>query len=231
LDAIPAKLEKYVAIWNPQVFLNSSEIKPKSQDPVLLKIDPINENYHNNTLEWDYGICKRWLRVIEGMVLEYYIFDQNPNGSIVIKSNTKGDLKAAGYYAVDNEGNGLKGFEVVGDEKRIPAKAFENAVYPITVDDTYTGYSTSSDGDIYARDFSYSTAHNSATGTISDTGTYFSIGQEYNSRSNPPYRIDRGFVFFDTSSIPSSATISDATLSLYGYRDRSVTDFDITIPA
>jgi hypothetical protein len=43
------------------------------------------------------------------------------------------------------------------------------------------------------------------------------------------YRIDRGYVYFDTSAIPDSATIASATLYLYGQADNSTTDFNLNI--
>jgi hypothetical protein len=44
----------------------------------LLATDPINPNYSNNTLEWDYGICKRRLRLIEGHLCGSWVFASNP---------------------------------------------------------------------------------------------------------------------------------------------------------
>ncbi|HBC89534.1 MAG TPA: hypothetical protein DCZ94_21565 [Lentisphaeria bacterium] len=43
------------------------------------------------------------------------------------------------------------------------------------------------------------------------------------------YSIYRSFLFFDTSSITNNAIINSATLSLYGERDQSDTDFNIAI--
>jgi hypothetical protein len=43
------------------------------------------------------------------------------------------------------------------------------------------------------------------------------------------YQVDRGYVYFDTSSIPDSVEIASATLYLYGQADNSTTDFNISI--
>ncbi len=87
-----------------------------------------------------------------------------------------------------------------------------------------TFYSSASDGYIYKTGTNYTTVHNSATGTVSAAISVFRIGQKGTS-----YGVYRAFVFFDTSSIPSNATIISATLSLYGSTDFSDTDFDIII--
>jgi len=66
------------ASWSPQVFLNGTETVC-NPEPALLGVDPTNENYFNNILEWDYGFCKRRLRLIEGAILEIYILDHHPD--------------------------------------------------------------------------------------------------------------------------------------------------------
>ncbi|MBE3120757.1 MAG: hypothetical protein IMZ53_14075, partial [Thermoplasmata archaeon] len=48
-------------------------------------------------------------------------------------------------------------------------------------------------------------------------------------RSPPDYNIYRGFVFFNTSTLPANAYLDSATLSLYKKDDYSTTDFAITI--
>jgi len=52
------------------------------------------------------------------------------------------------------------------------------------------------------------------------------IGQGWTGSS---YYIQRGALFFDTSSLPDDVYITSAMLSLYGYFDESETDFDITV--
>lgn len=46
---------------------------------------------------------------------------------------------------------------------------------------------------------------------------------------DPIYTVDRSFLFFDTSAIPDTATITSATIGLYGASDQSVTDFNLTV--
>lgn len=96
--------------------------------------------------------------------------------------------------------------------------------------DTLTVSSTTSDGFILRTgSTNYATVHDAPTGTVY-AGTeysFFKIGQYRTGLE--PYWIYRGFVFFDTSSIPSGATINSATLSLYISTDDSSQDFDVTI--
>lgn len=63
--------------WSPQVFLNGIEVlcDPK---PLLID-DPDNKNYKRNILEWDYGFCKRQLRLAHGAILENYILTHHPD--------------------------------------------------------------------------------------------------------------------------------------------------------
>lgn len=96
---------------------------------------------------------------------------------------------------------------------------FADSFY-LTKTSTYCGYTSKFDS-------SYTTAHDASTGTAYDGAIYFGVGQLYS--ATPTYTIYRGFVFFDTSSIPDIATINNATLSLYAYSDLSTADFNVTI--
>ncbi len=99
--------------------------------------------------------------------------------------------------------------------------------FPVVIDPTLTVYSISSDGHVYNSGTSYTTVQAASTGTIDGSGAYITIGQK---KIFPgTYYIYRGFVFFNTSTLPSSAYLDDATLSLYKKDDYSTTDFDITI--
>jgi len=74
---------------------------------------------------------------------------------------------------------------------------------------------------------SYSVAHDAAIAIAWDSSTSnrLPIGQAVTSGPT----IWRSALFFDTSSLPDTAVITAATLSLYGSQDASQTDFDITV--
>jgi hypothetical protein len=105
--------------------------------------------------------------------------------------------------------------------------------FPVVIDPTLTVYSTSSDGYIYNSDTNYNAVQTASTGTVNSSGAYITIGQKMVSAGLPgmpaTYSIYRGFVFFNTSALPSNAYLDNATLSLYKKDDYSATDFDITI--
>jgi hypothetical protein len=89
---------------------------------------------------------------------------------------------------------------------------------------TLTVYSSTADGYIYSSNTSYSTAR--STASLSDnSSTTVTCGQDY---SSPKYHCYESFFSFDTSSLGGAATVSSATLSLYGYSDQSNTDFTAT---
>jgi len=91
---------------------------------------------------------------------------------------------------------------------------------------TLTVYGSTSDGYIILSDATYNTAWTGASGTVVDTEGTFTLGQTYTPET---YILYRAFLFFDTSSIPSGADITLATLTFYGNSDGSATDFLITI--
>lgn len=106
--------------------------------------------------------------------------------------------------------------------------------FPVIVDPSQqqnTWMSSTNDGYIYkSSSTSYNAAWSSGTGTISSSADYITIGQNKGfTFPNPTYYVYRGFLFFNTSSLPSNAYIDNATLSLYKKGDNSTTDFTLTI--
>lgn len=76
-------------------------------------------------------------------------------------------------------------------------------------------------------EYPYLTIRNYATGTVFDSTDDVIIGQNY--PYSGLYIVYRGFLFFDTSSIPDGATIDSAILSLYVTSDNSTADFNVTV--
>ncbi len=102
-------------------------------------------------------------------------------------------------------------------------------IFPVIVDPTLSVYSLTNDGYIYNSSSNYNTAWTASTGTISSSAIYLSIGQSKVASFPPDYRVYRGFLPFNTSSLPSNAFIDRAVISLYKKDDYSTTDFNITI--
>jgi hypothetical protein len=108
----------------------------------------------------------------------------------------------------------------------VKVAALNSMTFPVVVDPTLTIYSISNDGFIYNSGSNYNTVRTASTGTVNSSWTYLSIGQK---KTGSTYYIYRGFVFFNTSTLPSNAYLDNATLSLYKKDDYSTTDFTIMI--
>lgn len=88
--------------------------------------------------------------------------------------------------------------------------------------------SSASDGYLYCQG-SYATAHNNLSSYVYyDFSSYFVV-EQMNLSGYGIYDICRAAIFFDTSNIPDSATINNATLSLDITSKSTTTDFNITV--
>jgi len=102
--------------------------------------------------------------------------------------------------------------------------------FPVVVDPTITVNTSTSDGFLHKIGSNYSTIWAAEQGTVSDEDEYISIGQnKIISDPNTYYEIDRGFLFFNTTTLPKNADIMNATLTVYKKNDYSSTNFMITI--
>ena len=207
--------------WNPQLFIGNIEIKLVS-GPKLLAEDPLDKKYHNNTIEWDYGVCVRRLRVIEGIVQDNWIFSKDPGDSVQIKENSvlsKGWSWSILPFAYDANSIPIP----ISDDKIVKAKDMKSANYPVTIDPT-TQYVISSDASIYNQNATYNTAWTAASGSISPSS--ICIGQTL---STGTYTIWRYGYVYDTSTIPDDAVITAANLSIYVVNDYTTTNFNIMV--
>lgn len=95
-----------------------------------------------------------------------------------------------------------------------------------------TFYTTTSDGQVGRLDPAsngYNYIWSNTVGQINNSYDRNWIGQAYIPLLFYYFYISRGFFFFDTSFIPDDATITTATLSLYGFEDTSAQDFNLVI--
>jgi len=99
--------------------------------------------------------------------------------------------------------------------------------FPVVIDPTLTIISSTSDGYIYNHNGTYTNAWNAPSGTVSSLSDTIYVGQHYHIFSD--YYIYRGYLFFNTTSIPVDAMINSMVLSLYKKTDNSTTDFDIVV--
>jgi hypothetical protein len=93
-----------------------------------------------------------------------------------------------------------------------------------TITTTKTFSTSFLDGWIYKNDADYITAWVASSGDEADWWSFvIPIGQD------PTFTIYRGFLYFDTSTIPTNATITTAILGVYIAANYSVNDFDVVI--
>lgn len=206
--------------FKPQLFVGDME--QFCGNPTLLSVDPINSNYFENTLEWDYGVAKRRLRIIEGQLLGSWVFDNVPSGEVKIKYNQLGSYRLR-----------LGVFKVNEDEEIIPLLAFDNPVdgFPFIVSDSSTFYpdqvNTMAGRARYnAGNVAWATAYGHA-GSDADVSAIQGYILNGTADNNYTY-IARGPCPFDTSSLDDNANITDGTVSFYG---AGKTDTNNTAPS
>jgi len=230
-DRVTVEYQGVKMDWQPQLEIGNKQ--QTENGTTLLPVDPINENYPGNTLQWDYGNgITRNLRIIEGMLIEYYTISELPAGDVAIETNVNKD---AGFVwtrppsAWDNSTRHEPVNLIVdGDNLTLTLETMQNATLPITIDPDTTFTTSSSDGclEVYPGN-DYSVTHNlqEASREPADWQEYFVIGQYYDG----DYYIGRSFVYFDTSSLPENIDITSATLRLRGCFDHSDQNFYIQI--
>lgn len=201
---------------NPQIY-----IAGKLQAPTMamgwMIDDPINENYFGNTLQWTYKECTRNLRAIEGVLIDYYILDKAPSGDFEVKLNT---AKDAGYtynagIEVYDAGYKSVACTLTADGVILTAANLKDVKFPVTIDPSSNFYTSASDGYLVKASGSWTTSRTSASAdSVSASGTSAVVY----TRQYPGWpTIGRTFLYFDTSSIPDSSTITDAKLYVYCY--------------
>lgn len=222
-DQPNGSIEGDQVIWNPQLFIDGEEIQPRTP-PILLAVDPVNPNYFNNTIEWNYGDgIKRTVRIIEGRIREWWVFSENPQGEIRIKHNISGNLPlilGQGYNANEMP---LE-VTITNDEEIVSVEELNKATYPIRIGASPETFypdahaeTSSVDGYTYAYSAgtdSWEVIHDRNGDFHNDEGAQASIGLQV---QGDEYKlIFRAIFVFNTTGLPDTCTITGAVLSLWG---------------
>ncbi|KKL65165.1 hypothetical protein LCGC14_2157700, partial [marine sediment metagenome] len=213
--------------YHAQFFVNGSEVLPNSVTPLILATDPVNPNYHDNVVLWQYGtLCRRRVRLIEGRYRERWLIDNNPNGRVEIRHNKTGALRVNLGSAYDVNGNPLQ-VTVIGDSEIIEASEFNrpDIVFPVDIRLSLTVYP---DAHIETSTVDGGTGG----GDVEDTWANIRVAVGSFSRDDndfdSPVTLNCGFVadtwknnrrlllLLDTSPLTSAAVLLATTLSTFG---------------
>ena len=199
--------------WNPELKIGIEIIEPVDK-PRLLDIDPINPNYEQNTLEWDYVICKRRLRIIEGRIKEQWIFADKPDDAVSIKHNKTGRLPL-------KIGHGSESLDIEVKDSDTEYVQRSKLLSPMIIGGSGTFYP---DADVetntvdgYAEvtgDAVYATIRAAAGTASNDSGVYMSLYLVSSSTANQYTRMGRLICLFNTAAIGATNTISKTVLKL-----------------
>lgn len=208
------------ATWQPQLFLNG--VEQNCGEAVLLETDPINPNYHQNVLEWDYGICKRRARIVEGRFRDRITFKSDPHQNVRVENNVTGNMRLR-FGSRDGEGMSIG--KVVGDVEIISKEELAKAIYPITIGASPETFypdahveTSSVDGRVYRWNAgaTWATNRDHTDGTGASDIEPFESSIKLRTGATNWYGIIRSIYLFDTSGLPDGATITAAVLSIFG---------------
>lgn len=216
--------------WQPEVFIGEEKLTA-GKTARQRWLDPINPNYFGNTLKWEYsnGITRN-LRIIEGMLIEYYTIDKKPKDDIRIISHTTQDdgfawtRPAEAWDANYNYVPLIIGQnDVTLDISELP----DNVVFPITIDPDSTFTTSSSDGYFWYKaqgaetnQIAWDEAHDaSSSNYMSSAGGVMYVGFDvlgWTTEWSSTVWNYRSLVYFDTSAL-NGVVITDAVLRVRGY--------------
>ncbi len=212
-------------IYSPQLFIGGTEVKPKSESPTLLDDDPVNSNYHGNTLEWDYGVAKRRTRNIEGYFSERWVLLELPKGDVHIKHNFSCGLKLRLGLGADSRGLPVR-VSVKGDEEIVALADLTEANFPVTLGTSATFYPDTHPESNSVNGMVGDEGNSKAFLLVrSDPGTFVSVDSEANgigagfySYSTTPnwIQIYRSYTLFYTASLSGIPSLQSGAVYLFG---------------
>lgn len=222
--------------WDSQIIVGGASF---SGGTATIADDPINPLYKGNALKWSYGsysttsggkaVITRYLRVVEGYISELWYLPEEPASLALINLNksteTKFTAKTNWMNAWDSEGRSVPVSQMPNGQYRIDPTSFKGLTYPVWIDPTLDFTTSASDGFAYTDDAVYATARTAASADwVTSTTPGLSVGQD-----SGPFYVARSYLYFNTASIPDTATISGSYLYLQLAADFSTTDFNIFV--
>ena len=200
----------------PILYIGNEIVSPKSV--TILENDVLNKSIHDNVLEFDYGVCKRRIRIMQGRFKGSWIFKTNPGKDIRIEYNHTGKIELGLGKAKDIKHNVIKVELPQKDVEFIPSSAWSDITAPLLIGDSAV-FNPAVDGwtiaDYYPLGYNWDQL-NSSNGTGGDSSSN-TLYMQYNTVSGGYYMNRRSHTIFNTSSLPDTAVISAANLQLYFY--------------
>ena len=172
------------ATWLPQLYLDDVEQNCG------------NATISDNILEWDYGICKRRIRLIRGNLFERWVFSSNPKGKVRIKHNLTGEFPIR-LGTIEHQSPEPLTVSVVGDEEIVKASEFDKATFPVEVGASPETVLASADTGLW------------------ESQPTDNLSTQWNYVGGQTAKAFRSIFKFDLSGIDSGATVTDAVLSLW----------------
>jgi hypothetical protein len=205
--------------WQPDLIIDGKTMAVPTATAIN---DPLNSNYGHNTLSWQYSKeITRYLRQIEGVLMDYYVFASAPAGDVVIRDNT---VKTNGFnydtsaYAVDADYKHIPITDTNGS-KTVKLSDLKDVKYPIIIDPTNSYVTSASDAFLAfqgAQGVSYDNVRASGTSnTLYNATTEANVGQSNNGGAPTSYTVARSAFFFNTTDLPDNAVVTGGNFSLY----------------
>lgn len=231
---VSVEYEGRQAAWDPTLMLGDTEVTYKS-GPYIVN-DPINPNYVNNSIKWTYT-CKRggflgigshtytitrYLRQIEGALLEYYVVENNPGADLVITQNYEEENQFSWDRPVaawDSEGN-IVPVTYSGGKKTVTAEDFKKARFPVYIDPSLSFSTSASDGMLYNGGSTWSAARIASSSSWGSSSYPFLY--VLSAGDGSWYDVGRSYLYFDTSSIGTGSTVTSSILKLFEYSESAV---------
>lgn len=228
---VPLETRTSVMSWNPDVSIGGTE---HDLGYPMIEADWIDPDYYDaNIIAWD-GIedVSRKLRITEGHIAEYYKVSAVLSGNLLIEPHLSMDSDFTFYRepaAWDADYNRVPiEYDSISHAITLTTGAMQDAALPITIDPDATFTSTTNDGylvgssrDQTSMSAAWSEAHDATTvdssWDLDDSSNYLipAVAALYRDTTGEYWvDIQRVFVFFDTSSLPTNTAIDEATLTL-----------------